>query len=110
MIRRNKVTKIKRRKVEPVEESFTWRGFLFEQLDKKGLAAVYAQKDPDQKGCPIIAIEVVRLKVKEPDEYHDTKWEQYPGQAQWGRRGKTFFPWDEERIEECFEMFAEWDA
>ncbi|HBH47228.1 MAG TPA: hypothetical protein DDX98_01220 [Bacteroidales bacterium] len=88
MQRRGKMKRRSKDEIQRLPLTFTWKGFVFKQIKRHGKAAMYEQILDGKR----VAIEVVRFKVKEPDAYHETKWEMYPGQSSWGRRGKTFMP------------------
>ncbi len=71
----------------PAPEQFSHDGFIFTQVWREGMTAIYDQRRPGDS-CPT-SFEVVKLRVRKahPKDHDQSPKEGYPSSNEWGVRG-----------------------
>lgn len=94
-------------KYRPLETEYTKHGYLFRQVKREGLVAMYEQLDVQETGQEILicheVYEVIQMEAgfAGPQKYPQPAREVPPGNEQWGMKG--FSPTTRERADIRFE-------
>lgn len=91
--------------IRPLAKEYEAYGYLFREVKREGLVAIYEQIN--QESGKVIAHEIFVIEELPeqwvgPKKYHQPPRENVPGKEQWGRKG-----WTRWTLEHAMEKFNE---